>query len=38
MPCTARNAASDGIDQASVQSIEPIVKIEMAKRKSFLRP
>ena len=38
MPCTARNAASDGIDQESVQSIEPTVKIEMAKMKSFLRP
>ena len=27
-----------GIDQESVQSIEPTVKIEMAKMKSFLRP
>ena len=38
MPWTARKAASDGIDHASVQSIEPIVKIVMAKMKSFLRP
>ena len=38
MPWTARKAASEGIDQDRVQSIEPTVKIEMAKTKSFLRP
>ena len=29
MPWTARKAAREGIDHASVQSIEPIVKIEV---------
>ena len=38
MPCSARNAASWYIDWANVQVTEPMRKIEIAVRKSGLRP
>ncbi len=38
MPWKARNAASAYIELASVHSIEPTTKIEMAAMKNFLRP
>ena len=37
-PCSARNAASWYIDVANVHSTEPTMKIEIAVRKSGLRP
>ena len=37
-PWIARKTASDGIDHARVHSIEPMVKIEIAKMKNGLRP
>ena len=38
MPCSARNAASWYIDSANVHVIDPTMKIEIASRKSGLRP
>ena len=38
MPCSARNAASWYIDWANVHVTEPRMKIEIAMRKSGLRP